>query len=213
MLYFLNHQPQEWKDKYIKSLVTLAAPWGGAVKALKAFSSGDNLGVIVIPELTIRKDERTFSSLSFLLPSDRFWPANETLISNGKTTYNTSNYLQFFQDINYTIGYEMWLDTKDLIYDLKPPELEVHCLHGTGVNTMEYLEYPEGKFPDNKPKISFGNGDGTVNIRSLEGCLEWRGRQIKAIYHQAFTGLDHITIMTNSDVIKYIKDIVLREQV
>jgi len=40
VLYFLNHQPQAWKDKYIAGMISLAAPWGGAVKPLRVLSSG-----------------------------------------------------------------------------------------------------------------------------------------------------------------------------
>lgn len=41
VLYFLNHQPQDWKDKYIKGFISLGAPWGGAVKPLKVLASGN----------------------------------------------------------------------------------------------------------------------------------------------------------------------------
>lgn len=41
VLYFLNHQPQDWKDKYIKGFISLGAPWGGAVKPLKVLVSGE----------------------------------------------------------------------------------------------------------------------------------------------------------------------------
>lgn len=41
-LYFLNCQPQSWKDKYIKSLVTLSAVWGGSMKAIKVYAIGKN---------------------------------------------------------------------------------------------------------------------------------------------------------------------------
>jgi len=41
VLYFLNHQPQAWKDKYIRGFISLAAPWGGVVKILRALSSGN----------------------------------------------------------------------------------------------------------------------------------------------------------------------------
>lgn len=41
VLYFLNHQPQVWKDKYIKGFISLGAPWGGAVKPLKVLASGE----------------------------------------------------------------------------------------------------------------------------------------------------------------------------
>lgn len=39
-LYFLNSQTQEWKDRYIKSLVTLSGAWGGSVKAVKVYAIG-----------------------------------------------------------------------------------------------------------------------------------------------------------------------------
>ena len=47
ILYLLNNQPQEWKDKYIKSFVSLAAPWGGAAKTMRLMVSGnfDNLHI------------------------------------------------------------------------------------------------------------------------------------------------------------------------
>lgn len=39
-LIFLQRQSQKWKDKYINCLITLAAVWGGSVKALKVFAVG-----------------------------------------------------------------------------------------------------------------------------------------------------------------------------
>ena len=43
MLYFLNHQPQAWKDKYIRALVTISGVWGGALKTLRLMSSGKRI--------------------------------------------------------------------------------------------------------------------------------------------------------------------------
>lgn len=42
VLYFLNRQPQAWKDKYIKGFISLGAPWGGAVKPLRVLASGSD---------------------------------------------------------------------------------------------------------------------------------------------------------------------------
>lgn len=40
VLYFLNNQPQAWKDTYIRGFISLGAPWGGAVKVLRVMTSG-----------------------------------------------------------------------------------------------------------------------------------------------------------------------------
>jgi surfactin synthase thioesterase subunit len=44
-LYWLHHQTSDFKNKYIRSMVNLAAPWGGAIKALRLMASGDNIDV------------------------------------------------------------------------------------------------------------------------------------------------------------------------
>lgn len=40
-LHFLRQQTQSWKDQYIRRLISLSTPWGGAVKALKVFAIGE----------------------------------------------------------------------------------------------------------------------------------------------------------------------------
>ena len=42
---FLQMQTQDWKDKHIKSFVSLATPWGGSFKALKMLVYGDNFDI------------------------------------------------------------------------------------------------------------------------------------------------------------------------
>ena len=40
-LYFLNRQTQEWKDKYLESFVPISAPFAGATKIMRMYSSGE----------------------------------------------------------------------------------------------------------------------------------------------------------------------------
>ena len=54
-LFFLNILTKSFKDKYIKSLVTLGGPWGGAVKALEVFAVGSDFGEKFIDDIPMRK--------------------------------------------------------------------------------------------------------------------------------------------------------------
>ncbi|XP_054164814.1 phospholipase A2 group XV-like [Oppia nitens] len=209
LLYFLNRQTQGWKDKYIQSFITLAAPWAGAVKSMKAFASGDNFGVIVVPSITIREDERTFPSLAYLLPSDKVWGNNEVLMESTLRNYTVMNYREFFEDLNYMTGYNMWLDVKNLTYDMTPPGVEVHCIHGYGLDTMHKLVYNKGKFPDSQPHIVYGDGDGTVNLKSLEACKDWQNKQKQKVVYKAYSKSDHIIVMSDPRVISYIKELAI----
>lgn len=58
-LYWLNNYVnQAWKDKYIRSFVSLSAPWGGAVKTLRLMASGDNIDIIVVKPINVRSYQR-----------------------------------------------------------------------------------------------------------------------------------------------------------
>lgn len=203
-LYFLNENTQEWKDTYIRSMISLAGVYGGSVKALKAYASGDNFGVVVVPSLSLRKDVRTFPSLAYLMPSEEIWPENQVLVKHGENRYTVKDYKKFFQDIRYPIGYEMWLDVRNLTSPYRPPGVEVYCLHGHKVSTPEHLDYEAGDFPDAKPRVTYGDGDGTVNLISLQSCIGWAAKQKEPLYYKNFSSIDHMTILSDSSVMDYI---------
>lgn len=67
------------------------------------------------------------------------------------------------------------------------------------------LYYKPGVTLDSYPQLILGDGDGTVNLRSLEGCLYWKTKQKQKIYHQTFAGVDHMEILRNQHVLDYVK--------
>ncbi|CAG5134580.1 unnamed protein product [Candidula unifasciata] len=213
-LYFLNRLPQQWKDKYIQSFISLAGVWGGAVKTLRLMASGDNLGVVVVNVNKIRPEQRAMPSTAFLMPNDRFWNRSEVLVVTPEKNYTVADYKEYFTDLNFTDGFEMWKDTKDLVYDLTPPEVPVLCIHGSGVPTVDTLIFGKGQFPDTYPASVNGDGDGTVNLRSLLGCLRWVGAQKYPVRHVALNGssTEHMALLANSDARQYIKDVVTGER-
>lgn len=209
ILYFLNHKPQEWKDKYIRSFITLAAPWGGSVKTLRMLASGDNVNILTMKALKARPVQRSMTSSAFLMPSDQFWNRSEVLIQTPIRNYTVADYKQFFADLNYNDGYLMREDTENLVNPLRSPNVEVHCLYGTGFPTAGSYIYSEGQWPDEQPKPLYDDGDRTVNIRSLQGCLPWKRLQRQPFYFKAFSGIAHMDILKHTDVINHLKEILL----
>lgn len=47
----LTHQSQNWKDKHIKSFISLSGPWGGAVKSVRLEISGTAVVVLLVLDL------------------------------------------------------------------------------------------------------------------------------------------------------------------
>ncbi|KAF4525963.1 hypothetical protein B566_EDAN000754 [Ephemera danica] len=187
-LTFLRQQSQRWKDKNVRALVTLAAPWGGA---------------------------RTNPSLSWLLPSPLFWKQNETLVFTPTRNFTMAELPEFFDAISWPVGWEMRKDVEKYVMDHSAPGVELHCLHGYGVRTIDALSYTKNSFPDGYPGFVMGDGDGTVNKRSLEGCLYWspkfRNRRNMnsgyPVYHQVFPNLDHMDSLRHGQIVEYLRQL------
>ncbi|CAH1388677.1 unnamed protein product [Nezara viridula] len=203
-LILLNNKPQSWKDKYIRALLTLSGAYGGSVKALKVFATGDDLGVYLLNESVLKQVQTTLPSSAFLMPNYLLWD-DEVLVSTPDKNYTIKDLESFFNDINNPTGWKMYLNEKKFTEKLTPPGVEVHCLYGLGVSTIQQLVYKTNKFPD-QPLFTYEDGDGTVNIRSLEFCKKWITKQKQEVHTQGFVGSDHMAILKDSRVMNYIKD-------
>ncbi|RZC35361.1 uncharacterized protein BDFB_006944 [Asbolus verrucosus] len=207
-LYFLNHVSQEWKDKYIKCMVTLSGAWGGSVKAIKVYAIGDDLGSYVLRESVMKQEQITSPSLAWLLPSRLFWKPDEVLVQTESKNFTLNDLQAFFKAINYPNGWEMRKDTESYQLNFKPPGVEVHCLYGISVATVERLYYKPGTWLDGYPVLINGDGDGTVNRRSLEGCLHWSRLQKQKVYYKQLPNVDHMQILRDQATLDYINDLI-----
>jgi len=211
MNHFYHHVvDQQWKDKFLKSHFSLSAPWGGAMQIVKLLASGYNLDYyrIVLSPIRLRAMQRTFTSSAYLFPSEELWPRNESLLYTDVKNYTTQNIKEFFDDIDYPIGYQQYLSTRDADL-LKPPGVEVHCIYGTEVITPEQFFWKSHKdFPDSVPTTVYGNGDGTVNIRSLRACSRWKDRNNGTnINVTELNGADHMSILRDPRTITLLRSI------
>ena len=143
------------------------------------------------------------------MPSPKLWKPSEVLVVRPGRNYTVADYQQFFKDISFEDGWLMRQDTKDLIMDIKPPNVKVHCLHGHNLETPGTLVYTEKTWFDSQPVNIPDNGDGTVNMRSLLYCLQWQKEQKEEVIHKVFDNASHLGILKNLDVINYIKSVVV----
>ncbi|KAG1659778.1 Group XV phospholipase A2 [Nymphon striatum] len=204
---FLQTISQHWKDKFIKSFITLSAPFGGTVKSLRAIISGINLGSITIRRLTIRKYMRSSPSVAYLLPLQRLWNSSEIVVQTPTKNYTVNDYKMLFDDIDHPDSYELWKDTRLFLKRQTPPGVETYCFHGSGIQTEEKLTYSDF-FPDINPVIEYGDGDGTVNKRSLERCKEWSILQKEQLIHKIFNQTTHADMMKDKNVLKLVYEII-----
>lgn len=203
-LVFLQQQRNSWKNKYISRIISLAGAWAGSVKAVKVFAIGDDLGSHFLRASVMRTEQITSPSLAWLLPSPHFWKPDEVLVQTKRRNYTTSQLEDFFTDIDYPNGYEM---RKDVIKytDFTAPGVEIHCLFGSEVPTVEKLHYTGDL--NSKLTLINGDGDGTVNARSLQACTRWIGMREqlrKNISTLSVPGVDHLGILRDSRVVEYI---------
>ena len=190
MLYFLSHYvDQAWKDKYIRCQISLSGVLGGTVRAVKVFALGDNLGSYLVQAMHFRTEQRASPSLAWLMPSSDLWDDNEVLIQAQNINITLKNFKQFYDLQGASDGYNMWQDTKHLLKGIPAPQIEFYCWHGINVPTTEQLVYY--KFPSSTPVIKKGDGDGTVNLRSMKACLNWRTQQTQPVHYRTFKGIDH----------------------
>ncbi|GFR74998.1 group XV phospholipase A2 [Elysia marginata] len=210
-LYFLNRQPQAWKDKYIQSFVSLSGVWAGAVKPLRLFASGDALDIFVVWPITVRPEQRSMPSTAFLMPNDRFWGPDEAIVVTERRNYTVNDYKDFFEDIGFPTGWQMRLDTQNLIRDLTPPGVPLHCVHGSGLPTPGTLVFKPGGFPDTFPDNIPDNGDGTVNMRSLVACTGWKDKQKYPVHHKVLPNAEHMRILRDPRARKYVLKVALGE--
>lgn len=63
-------------------------------------------------------------------------------------------------------------------------------------------------FPDSQPYVKYGQGDGTVNGRSLVGCQVWNRTKTWAFDHHIITkGGEHMAILANQEMLDYVTNI------
>lgn len=207
-VYFLSRQTRAWKAKYVRSVVALGGIWGGATKVLMGYTFGTSIGPFVDGGV-IRRIFQTFPSLASAVPSPEAFSPDTVLMRNGNQNYTVLDYEKFFKDVSHPDGYQMWLDVRNLTSPLPIPNVELHCLHSYNMKTMEQFNWNSGGFPYKTPDIVWGDGDGTVNLVSLQACQKYKELQKEHFHYKTFPSLGHQAMVDDLEVFEYIKVLLL----
>ena len=202
-LYFLSkHAPSDWKASRIKQYVSLSGAFGGSLHVLLGIISGDVEGVFTARPLVLRECQRSNPSQLLLLPSSQLWKDDEVLVVQPKRNYTAFDYEELFTDISYTNGSHIYNEVKNLISDFPPPNVTHYCYYGTDVKTIGTYIYGDS-FPNGPPSdFVYGNGDGTVNARSLQTCNLWKDKQVYPVTMKSYSKVSHFDMVSDDNVLQ-----------
>ena len=205
-LYFLTSVvSQEWKDQYINAFIPLSGAWSGGNEAIQSTVSGNN--IFPSPSLLReqRESTRSYESTYWLLPKPSVW-GDTVLVTTPNRTYTANDYSDLFTDISYPQGFEMYTGITSINEGFPAPNVTVYCFYGTGLLTPESFIY-NASFPDVDPEIMRGDGDGTVNLRSSEVCLQWSQEQSQPFFSQTFPGVLHGQMVVDETVLQAVCEV------
>ena len=132
---------------------------------------------------------------------------SQVIIQTANQNYSLSNLEKFFLDIQYPDAINISRQVPPVWTD-EPPNVPLYCLYGTGVPTPEQFVYGKDEFPDTFPETLFGDGDGTVNIRSLKACHSFVGKQKQQVVIKSFSNAEHMGIIGDARLIEYVKNLI-----
>ncbi|CAK8678186.1 unnamed protein product [Clavelina lepadiformis] len=212
--WFLNHQSQAWKDKYIHSFISLSTPWAGSTESLQAIVSGFTFHVPLLNPLVVRTEQRSWESNFLLLPNAKVWPSGKVFILTDKRNYTAqpSDVADLLQELGLSTDIYHYVrdanDPKNTSSVLPPhPEVTTYCMYGTELATDNVYDYRAKTFPDVQPIISTVPGDGTVSHESLSSCKEWGSS--KTVEMQ-FPSASHTDMLKGKDPINAVLKILLQ---
>ena len=167
---------QAWKDKHIHALITLNGAWSGGVGTLQTVISGAHS----IPDTLLFASKiindfvvpivRTFESLPWLFPKSSVF-GDQVLISTPAKNYTANDYEELLRNVGYTDGYRFFQGMQGINPNYPAPNVPTYCFYGNKVDTPVKFTYSKN-FDGHtstigwKPKITKGEGDGSLNIES-----------------------------------------------
>ena len=71
-----------------------------------------------------------------------------------------------------------------------------------------YLDFRYDVFPSGSSELIKGDGDGTVNLKSLASCQAWQTQQNEPVTLKTFKNVDHMGLLSNVEAVNYVQSVI-----
>ncbi|ELP94166.1 1-O-acylceramide synthase precursor, putative [Entamoeba invadens IP1] len=180
----LDYMGEEFTKKYVKRWVAMSGPFLGAAKTIAAAFPGNNLD-LPISAAKLRPVCRRAETISFLFPTGGNANWGETPLMTIKSTgkvYTVDDMLELLGTLDddfkkqHSYVYENGINGLYKKYNNKMPfGIETQCLISSQYETILGVTMDTPDYDTGKATLTYGDGDGTVNIQSLEYCAKLGG--------------------------------------
>jgi len=182
--YFLNDKSDEWKNKHIKNIINVNVPFGGVITSLKEIIKNTFHNIIISKDILI-----SLGGLIINLPNLNV--IKPTLIIDGK---ENNDYFTYF---NLNKEKKLYLNNIEMIESFsKPNNVNTIIVYTTDNKTPSIIS-----INNNKMKIIYGPGDGTVPLASLLYPKIWNQKNLK-FYH--LPNYEHSSVLFSKELLSLI---------
>ena len=170
--------------------------------------------VVPGPGLRLSIPKRSLTRLPRPPPAS---PPVQVFVSTPARNYTSRDWEAFLSDLGHTQALGIWqtMNAKHVnMAQQRAPGVATHSITSHGVPTLEHLVYPDA-LTKGYEKVATsqgtGDGDGTVNLESLQVPGRFWAAQQGGHPLTLFnvSGVSHYGMISNKDVFAYIKDKVL----
>jgi len=185
--YFLYDKTDEWKSKYIKNVINVNVPFGGVIISLNEIIKKTFYNILISKDILI-----SLGGLITNLPNVNV--IKPILIVNGKEDNDYFNYFKLNKEKRlYSNNIEMIESFS------KPNNVDTFIVYTTDNKTPSIIN-----IQNNKIKIIYGPGDGTVPLASLLHPKIWNQENLK-FYH--LPNYEHSSVLFSKELLALITNI------